>query len=171
VDDTAGVADRVLRNVTVDGLEANAVGGAVVTVFLNWLTFGSGVSDRYSRISLVIASGYGVTATGVGFWRARGSLPAAVGWLESGREPTASERMAALTLPVRLSVQFFESWAGAAVVFAVLNATAFHNPATRAIQVAATVALGGLTTCLTFFLLAERRMRSAVCGTLVNHGR
>jgi adenylate cyclase len=160
------VVQRLIREITAAGLLANALGAVVVTVFLQWLTFGTGLSDRHSRVSLALAAVYGLAATLVSFWRAGRMLPAATGWLAQDREPTPAERAAALALPARLAVQVFESWVGAAVLFGVLNVTVLASSGVRAVQVAATVALGGLTTCMAFFLAGERRLRPLFASAL-----
>ena len=128
-------------------------------MFLQWLSYGTGFSDRSSRISAAIAAPYGVVATAWSYWRGGRLFARTIEWLAAGREPTPAERAATLAQPARLAVLFFEPWAGAAVLYGGLNAVVFHPSVVRSLQVAATTLLGGLTTCMVFFLVVERRLR------------
>ena len=152
-------ARRARRHVISAAVLANAVGAAAVFVFLQWLSYGTGFSDRSSRISAAIAAPYGVVATAWSYWRGGRLFARTIEWLAAGREPTPAERAATLAQPARLAVLFFEPWAGAAVLYGGLNAVVFHPSVVRSLQVAATTLLGGLTTCMVFFLVVERRLR------------
>ena len=166
MDGGADRAARAVRDITSAAMLANALGGAVALVFLQWLTFGTGLSDRNSRISIVVGAGYAVATVALGFRRGRHSFATVAEWLAHDRDPTPAERAATLSQPARLAIQSFEYWAGGAALFGLLNAAAFHTPAVRVVQVTATILLAGLATCMAFFLLCERRLRPVFAAAL-----
>ena len=144
---------------------ANLSGAAVVFVFLNFLT-GTGLSTGNDWASFGVILVYFGGAVLVSRQRVTRALLPAARWLEEDRPPTPTERDAFLRMPGALTLHVFGAWIGGAVLFGVLNATVFPNPAQRDIQIVITILLGGLTSCGMFFLLVERSMRTAFARAL-----
>jgi adenylate cyclase len=84
-------------------------------------------------------------------------------WLEEDRPPTPAERLRVLRAPLRIMVVQMVLWGIAVVCFSVLNAT-FSG--LLALGVGLTVALGGLTTSATAYLLAELALRPVASRAL-----
>jgi adenylate cyclase len=77
-------------------------------------------------------------------------------WIREGRDPDSRERGIVLATPshcLRLNAAF---WLGACVLFGAINLPASGD---LALHVAATIALGGITTCAVAYLLIERYLR------------
>lgn len=84
-------------------------------------------------------------------------------FLKEEREPTAEERVAVLRAPLGVTKVVAVLWAGAVVLFGVINATFSLE---LGINVAITVALGGVTTCAIAYLLSERLLRATAARAL-----
>jgi adenylate cyclase len=80
----------------------------------------------------------------------------ALRWIVEGREPDAAEHQETLRLASRATLLTAAGWAGAGLVFSAINLT--HSVGFAAV-VAATVWLGGETTCALVYLITERVLR------------
>lgn len=88
----------------------------------------------------------------------------ALGWLDSGRDPTAREHELTLGLPVHFVKLDALGWSLAAVGFALFNGVAF-SWGLGAIVVA-TIWFGGETTCALGYLVYERALRPITAKAL-----
>jgi adenylate cyclase len=135
------------------------LGGVVVLVFLQWVSVGGGAPNRNTRVSVLVGTVYALVSSVLVYGGAVRSFTASVGWLAAGRSPAPDERAATLAQPARLTLLFFAAWVGGALLFGILDGAVFATPTARTIQVAATTLLGGLTSCMVFFLVIERQLR------------
>jgi adenylate cyclase len=87
-----------------------------------------------------------------------------LGWLLEDRLPTAGEQRLALRLPLAQLVPIASGWAGAAVVFGLLN---LHYSGELAGRVAISLAMAGLATCALCYLVGERELREISARALV----
>lgn len=149
------------RDVMLAAGMSSLAGGAVLLVFLVFLTSPGIDSNTQSRLSFALALAFLAVVEPAGYFHFRRLLRSATGWLVEDRDPTAAERTATLSLAGRLTLRFFEPFIAAAVIFGGINIVFPGTQVSRAILVAGTVLLGGLATCMLFFLLAERRIRPA----------
>jgi adenylate cyclase len=148
---------------------ANAVGAAVVATFAFWaLPKPADVIDTTVDVAnLAGAVGYLLVALVVGVRWGRRRLEDGEhgirGWLYADREPDAAERALVLRGPLRIMGVQAVLWGLAVLVFTALNA-AFSW--LLALGVGLTVALGGLTTSATAYLLSEVALRPVVSRAL-----
>jgi adenylate cyclase len=159
---------RIRKLTVVATVGSHLIGAMVVVVLLVFiLPLPAELEDTASivRRNLIAALAYvGVivpAGVGLGF---RQSNPA-TRWLLEERMPDERERELALGLGLRLLAMQTGLWAGAVVIFYVLNASTSRL---LAFEVAITVALGGVTTAAIAYLLAERISRPLVARAL--HG-
>jgi adenylate cyclase len=159
---TKGVADprsarRTLTYLTFALIVANACGAIDVFVFLMYIVPTPDVADaNLDRLNLIVfAAGGLLSLTACTAWSSRRGRPMKE-WLFSGRPPTERERDATLRLPLDLTQMSAVMWIGAAVVFSALNAP--FSP-TLGAEVGLGILMGGVTTCTTTYLLAERILR------------
>lgn len=147
---------------------ANAVGAAVVLCFaLFALPKPEGLADHVRVVNLCAALGYVAVALVVGArWGARvveGGRSGIRGWLVADRPPDRAEQRAVLIAPLRVMAVAAALWGVAVVGFVALN-LAFSG--LLALGVGLTVALGGLTTSATAYLLAELALRPVASRAL-----
>ncbi len=144
---------------------ANGAGGVVVFSFLAFLvpvSVGSGDARGLIVRNAIATVIFGPLALWFGVrWGRRRAQPLNE-WLQSEREPRADERRFALRQPLDFARVSGTLWALAAVTFGLLNLDA---GATAAV-IAATIALGGLTTTALGYLLAERIARPVIARAL-----
>ena len=153
---------QVSRRLSRSSVVANLTGALVVYVFLSYLLVvpvdlvdGGRLQDLNTVVFVVYIAVTLLVGQLVG---GRLSRPLR-DWLLSGAPADAGVRAAVLRLPLRLSTTGAVAWAGAVVVFGALNGT--YTPI-FGLQVAATIALGGVTTVPLSYLLAERVLRPVV---------
>ncbi len=164
---SGGAVRRRTRTLTVVAtVGAHLIGATVVVVLLVFvLPVPSELNDAAAivRRNLIAAIAYvGVivpVGIGLGF---RQSHPA-TRWLLEDRTPSERERELTLGLALRLLAMQTGLWAGAVVIFSLLNASTSRL---LTFEVAVTVALGGVTTAAIAYLLAERILRPIVAQAL-----
>jgi adenylate cyclase len=87
------------------------------------------------------------------------------GWVEAERVPTARERIATLSVPLRCSIINATAWVSAAAVFFAIN---LPFSLALACHVAEVILLGGLTCVALGYLLTERIMRPLTARALAD---
>ncbi len=159
------LARRITRRLVAGGTLANALGAAVVFIYLSAVF---PVQDRPGSIStdelnLAVLVVLFAIACAVGFWRSRRLTADLRAWAHSDRPAGEGESRLVLGLPgqiVRLTAQ---GWGVAIPVFGVINA---DSGVQAAVEVAGAILLGGLVTCTAAWLVAERELRPAVALVL-----
>src|SRR4051794_26534097 len=162
------IAARALLLATPATIIANAVGAFVVVVLAVFLLPTPQLDDRghVLFVNLVAAAIYLAAAIAVGTtWGVR-RLRAALEWLREERAPDDEERRTTLLVPLRQLRTNGVLWLVAAAGFTVLNA---RYSGALAVMVGLPVLLGGVTTCATAYLLAERVSRPTYARALA-HG-
>lgn len=167
-----GLSGRALAALTVLALSveivvANVVGAAVVLVLLLFvipLPPATGV-DHSAVFYLLAAVAYVAVAVPLGIVLGFRSQLALRRWLREDRPATDAEKRAVLTSPRRLFSLQVTLWFGAAAVFGVL---ARGLGLLGAFYVALTVALTGITTAATSYLLTERILRPVASRALAD---
>ncbi len=163
-----GTAAALERRLGLSVFAANLGGAVVVYVFLSYLLvtpvdlLDGGRLQRLNNVLFVVYMAF--TAGGGHLLGLRLNRPL-LEWLTSGRPGDAAARAAVLRAPLSMSLMSGGFWAVAALVFGLVNGE-FLLP--LGVQVALTIALGGLTTVSLTYLLAERVLRPAV--TLAHAG-
>jgi adenylate cyclase len=144
---------------------ANAVGAVVVFVLLVWVLPRPEHLDSstVTLVNLVAASVYLAAGSVAGILLGLRSFRSQRDWLRAEREPTEKERRATLRGPLRQLFVNGGIWLVAAVAFTGLNLVYSGR---LAIIVGITVVLGGLSTCASAYLLAERIGRPAAARAL-----
>jgi adenylate cyclase len=146
---------------------ANIAGALVVFVLAGYVvpTPEFPDDDAARTWNLVAASIYLTAACAVGvLWGFRSTRPIRT-LLREDREPNERERRMILRAPLRLLFVNAALWTLGAVVFTVLNLT---WSSAVALIVALTVALGGLTTSATTYLMIERISRPVTARALAS---
>ena len=151
----AEIVPRLLRR----GLLVNAAGALVAFFSVGFLIpifYDPAQREEIGRemAPLVIASV--VIGSLVTTRLAKRDREKALGWVTEGREPTEDEHRLTLTLATRAMIRSGITWAIAAVVFALINLT--YSLGFAAV-VAATIWMGGETTCGLTYLVLERTLR------------
>jgi adenylate cyclase len=149
------ISARAVLLATPATIIANAVGAFVVVVLAVFVLPAPKLDDRNHVlvVNLVAAAVYLGAAIAAGtIWGVR-RLRAALEWLREERAPSEDERRETLRVALRQLRVNGVLWLVAAVGFTVLNAT---YSGALAVMVGLTVLLGGITTCATAYLLAER---------------
>jgi adenylate cyclase len=162
------IAGRALLLATPATILANAIGALVVVVLAVFVlpTPHLGNRGHVLAVNLLVAAGYLATAIAIGTTAGVRRLRSHLEWLREEREPDDDERRRTLTSPLRQLTINGVLWLIAAAVFATLNAT---YSGALAVMVGLTVLLGGVTTCATAYLLAERIARPTFARALA-HG-
>jgi len=159
--------ERLVRHVqlwlTAVTVIANLVGAVVVFALLLWVVPSPVVAGDIGLVNLVGVPAYIAMALGVGaVWGTRRLLPR-LRWVTEGRPPDAAEQRTVLRAPVHLLVVEGALWAGGTALFSVINGL---RDAELIAPVVFTVALGGITTCATTYLLNERVLRPVAAVAL-----
>src|SRR5437764_9843011 len=152
-------ADRVRRRYGYMMVTANLAGAVVVFAFLAFVLPSAGTVKHPGTvrlINLITFAVYGAVAFPLVWTRSARLWRRRTEWLDSGREPTDTERALFLRYPLRQQVFSAFAWGGAAILFGALNAP---FSAEVAGNVAITIVLGGLVTCALGYLLGERLRR------------
>jgi adenylate cyclase len=159
------ISARALLLATPATIIANAVGALVVVVLAVFVLPAPDLEDRghVLLVNMIAAAAYLLVAIAIGTaWGVR-RLRMAFSWLREDRAPTEEERRDTLLMPVRQFKVNGVLWLAATAIFTVLNAT---YSGTLALMVGLTVLLGGITTCATAYLLAERIARPTYARAL-----
>ncbi|MFC5949397.1 adenylate/guanylate cyclase domain-containing protein [Pseudonocardia lutea] len=135
---------------------ANLGGAAVVFVLAAWVVPDGRVADpgQVRLVNIAVFAGYLVVVTPLGLvvgralFRLRGR--------GARVDPERRARRLVLHGPLRLVVVLAVLWAGAVVLFALLN---LQFSPRLAFSVAATITIGGVATCSLSYLLGERILR------------
>lgn len=162
----AEVGRRFQTRLTVGLTTANVIGAVTVFVFLVFVlpTPREAAYDvEVLRVNALVFGVVGLVAVPIGIiWGRRLGGPVRT-WLAEERRPRPEERALVLRTPL-LNLRLTGAlWAGAALVFTVLNS--LYSARLGAI-VGFGVALGGMTTCALVYLLAERIMREVTARAL-----
>jgi adenylate cyclase len=159
------IARRVTALLVVATLASNVVGALVVFPLAGFVlpTPELEDEDHVLLVNLVAAGAYVLVALAVGTAVGLGRLRATRAWLVEDRAPTERERRATLRTPARLLAIDAALWGLAAVLFFALNA---RWSLALAVTVGLTVLLGGVTTCASAYLMAERITRAASARAL-----
>jgi adenylate cyclase len=147
---------------------ANVVGALVVYVLAGFVVPGPDLGDDNDDVliwNLVAAGLYVGFATVVGTLSGIRVLRPLRVWLREEREPSERERRIVLRSPLRILLVSAALWSFAAAVFGALNLT---WSGALAVKVALTVALAGVTTSATAYLLAERIARPVMARALAS---
>src|SRR5262249_34201982 len=150
-------------------ITAHLIGAAVVVVLLVFILpvprefEGWTAAAAVVRRNLIAAMIYIGVIVPVGVALGLAQSRPTTRWLLEERAPTERERGLTLRLGLRLLGMQTGLWAGAVVLFYLLNASTSRL---LALEIAITVALGGLTTAAIAYLLAERFGRAIVVRAL-----
>src|SRR5688572_18517888 len=138
-------------------MTANAVGAAVVFVFLAWVLPLPDVPDHLDArtVNRIVVGAFLLAAMPIGFLWSYHRVRGEVEWLRADRPPEPSEQQRTLRAPVRLPVQA-SLWSIGAALFLVLN---LQYSTRLAFAVGITILLGGAVTCSLGYILAERILR------------
>lgn len=148
------LARRFARRMALAMVGANLIGAVVVFTYLIAV-----VPDRPGTdtlVNAVVFAGYLALATLLGTLGSVVVLRRLVRWLRPGHVVTETDRRITVRLPARLVRLYGGLWLVGAVVFAGVN---LSTSLFAAVDVAATIVLGGATTCALSYLLAERFLR------------
>lgn len=153
----AVLARRLRRRLTLASLTANAVGAAIMFVFVTAL-FAAPVAHIDASMAAIVVYVAAVTPLALA-WSTRRNR-ALWRWLSADRPPDDAERSLVLRQPLREVVVPAALWGGAAVLLSALELLTHGEH--RAHDIGLAVLLGGLTTCAMIYLLAERTLRPAI---------
>ena len=162
----ADLARRTQLRLTVSLVMANVLGAAIVFSLGAWVlpdakTDASG--SEATIVNLIAVAVFFAVVSPIGIAVGRRRLRRMAGWLLEDRVPDPEERRQALRMPRRVVAIHAVIWLLATVVFGALNATYSWELGQR---VAISVALGGMTTCVFVYLLAERQLRPVAARAL-----
>jgi adenylate cyclase len=161
------IARRFAPRLALAMIGSNTLGALVVFVYLIFVSPPRPEDTATSTlVNTVVAAGYLGLALVVG---TAGSIllqRRLLRWLRPGHAVDDADRRTTLRLPARLVRLYGALWAVAVVVFAALN---LPRSVAGGLDVASTIALGGLTTCALCYLLVERIVRPLVAEA--NRGR
>ena len=149
------------------GGASNGVGAATVALFLLFMAPGSIDSDDY--LSMLVRNGvafviYMAVALPLGrHWVQRQGFAPLARWLRAERPATDAERLLALRYPLDWARKSAVFWAGAALVFALLN---IMLGVRVALTTGLTIVLGGVTACALQYLVIERILRPVTARAL-----
>ena len=138
---------------------ANFLGAAIVFSIGVWVlpTETGDASEGEVRIAnLILLGAFFLVGTPIAITLGRRRLRRANRWLLEDRVPTVDERRTALRMPRRIVALHAWMWGLGTVAFGVLNGTYSLEAGQR---VAISALLGGLTTCVFVYLIAERQLR------------
>ncbi len=162
--ETSVLRARLQVLATVAILAANLVGAGVVTVLSGWVLPSPVALSHAMIVANAIAIPVYVTAAMVVgmIWGTRMAF-ARLDWVLEQREPETGEQRAALRTPLALAGVQATMWGIAVVLFTGL--TQLVQP-TLVLNVAVTVTLGGMVTCMAAYLLTEFILRPTAARAL-----
>src|SRR3954447_14810780 len=157
---------RDARRSTVALVCANALAAVIVFAFLAWVVPVPGVSWDVGRVNLLNLAVFAVYLAAAFPYVTRRIIRRARPvrtWLVEDRLPTPEERDRALRVPLDQLEMVAAAWAGAAVLFFVVNAPI---SVALALEGSLTIALGGVVTSSLGYLLLERITRNTTVRAL-----
>jgi adenylate cyclase len=158
------LATRFARQMSLAMIGSNVLGAVVVFIYLVVVVPPRPEDTPTSTlVNTVVAAGYLVTAVLVGTVGSVLLQRRLLRWLRPGHEVGPQDRRTTLRLPARLVRLYGVIWLVAVVVFAALN---LPRSVVGGLDIAATIALGGMTTCALCYLLAERIVRPLVAEAM-----
>ena len=164
--DGAQLSNEIDARLARAAMLANGLGALVVIPFLMFLlpvTPPDVDQSHQIAINAVAIAVYVAVSFPLGLHLGRRNAREAVEWMRSGQPAQPRHRDYALRNPLVIARLSAILWAGAALVFGVLNALAAPE---LGAATAVTVLLGGLTTSAVLYLLAERILRPVVARAL-----
>jgi len=162
----ADLARRTQLRISFALVIANVLGAAIVFAIGVWVLPNTTAPEDETEIrivNLVALAIFFAAVTPIAITLGRRRLRRVIDWLIEDRDPTPEERRDALRAPRRIIRMHITIWLLAMVVFGVLNATYSLESGRR---VAISVLLGGMTTCVFVYLLAERQLRPIAARAL-----
>jgi adenylate cyclase len=156
----------VRRQTIISLSAANVAGALVIFLFLTLILPAPNDTPTSSalRVNVPVFIAYVLLTVGITVrWGVR-LVDRRLGWLIADRQPTAGEQRLALRLPLAQLVPIAAGWAGAAVVFGLLN---LRYSAELAGRIAISLAMAGLATSALCYLLGERALREVSARALV----
>ena len=162
----ADLARRTQLRISASLLMANLLGAVILFAIGVWVLPSppdAGDEGEIRLVNLIALVCFFVLVTPVAITMGRRRLRRASDWLLEDRQPTPDERRAALRLPRRIVLMTGAIWLLATVLFGVLNAAYSLESGQR---IAISVLLGGMSTCVFVYLLAERQLRPIAARAL-----
>ena len=158
---TSATRGLILASIVV----ANAVGAVIVTTLLLVVLPVPEGSEGLNGRGLVLAALYAGAAIVIGTMRGLHLARPAITPFKEDRRPDAQERKAILGLPARLSRLQLLLWAGAVVVFTLLDA---GSSALLAFETGIAIALTGVAVAALSYLQVGRLLRTATDAALAD---
>jgi adenylate cyclase len=155
---------EVTKRIATAAIGANGAGAVLAFLYLQFLAPGALTTTKVSSqfiVSLAIFPAYLLAGVVVVLVRLRSGYGDWADAIESEEALTPAQRRAALGLPLRVAGHSGVGWAGAAVIYGVINA-AYGNAAVATVRTAVGILIGGVVTAALTYLLAERRFRPVV---------
>jgi len=154
-----------VRRSAVAIVASNALAAVVVFAYLTWVVPIPSIAHpgQVTLLNLVVFTLYlGVAFPAGWVWSMRRVRPIR-DWMAAGREPTPGERDLALRAPLHQLAILAAGWGGAALLFLAVNlAISFA----MAVEISATIVLGGVVTSALGYLLIERINRATTALAL-----
>ncbi|MHB8681695.1 MAG: adenylate/guanylate cyclase domain-containing protein [Acidimicrobiales bacterium] len=157
----ADLRAEVTRRIALATVGANVVGAVLVYLYLQFLAPGALTTTRVSDQFVVSAAAFPLYLLSTVLLVLRRLRSGPGGWakaIEEGRPLTPAQRRGALRLPGDVALHTAVAWAGAAVLYGVIN-VAYGNPAASTVRTSVGIAIGGVVSTALTYLLAERRFR------------
>ena len=156
---------RNVRRSAVAIVASNALAAVIVFAYLTWVVPIPSIADpgRVTLLNLAVFTLYLGVAFPIGWiWSMRRVRPIRV-WMLAGREATPAERDLALRAPLNQLTILAAGWGGAALLFLTVNAAISFA---MAVEISATIVLGGVVTSALGYLLIERINRETTARAL-----
>jgi adenylate cyclase len=156
--------NRTRRRAIVSLGAANVVGALVIFLFLALvLPAPNNTPSGALRVNVAVFIAYVLVTVVVSVRWGVGLVEGRLGWLLEGRAPTSGEQRLALRLPLAQLMPIVVGWAGAVVVFGLLN---LRYSAGLAGRVAISTTMAGLATTALCYLVGERGLRDISARSL-----
>jgi adenylate cyclase len=156
---------RNLRRSAMAIIASNALAAVVVFAYLTWVVPLPSIPHpgRVTLLNLVVFTLYLGLAFPIGWAWSMGRVRPIRDWMTAGREPTPAERDLALRAPLHQLKILAVGWGGAALLFLAVNVAISFA---MAIEISATIVLGGVVTSALGYLLIERINRATTALAL-----
>ena len=154
---------RVQSLLTVTLMAANVLGAAIAVVLLTVVIPGATLTGQTVTVLLAAASAYVLASVVVGGWLGTRRTLHVLGWALEQRQPDDTERVAAMRVPLHLTIVQATLWGAATVVFTVL-VMVLQPALVPAVPV--TVAFAGIVVCAHAYLLSEFALRPVAARAL-----
>ncbi len=156
------VARRFALVMALSMVGANTLGALVVFVYLSVVLPDVG-SPNIDLVNGIVFAAYFGGCLVVGSLGSILLLRRLLRWFRQAHVIGEEDRRVTLRLPARVVRLYGVLWTIGVVVFGFLN---LANDVNRALDIASTIAFGGLTTCALAYLLAERAVRPLVAEVM-----